>query len=580
MQVDNAIRDEKRSLQQVLQALTHHVTARDNLGPEGVAAGLVLTSMGPTKIPEWQPVGAVVSVGPHTHPTSDIIAGIFITQRLGSGAADATKWLRGDSSWSQIQWTDVFNKPTTLAGLQVKDEVIGLAGPMVQEPDEMEVMTIPGPAGRDGVIGRDGAMGPPGLEGDPLDEWPVMIPGASGAQGNPGAPGAPGASGGTTQLLLEESADDWHYLHGPSAPAAVAPVFPPFAWSQPVDEFDESILGTVPPGTLGGGGTPGRHAKWVGGGLLGNSLMFDVAGGWTVSDSHIQPGGMVSPNPADSFVFDADTLPNYGIHWFADSRSGFTSMSLAGYGGISMFTNGIERLWIGAGTVIRAFLTFDAGVNNTYDIGSGGNYFRNIFAATGFGFSGTNVLTLNAGNTQLNSATDLLLASGGFVYWTQRLSGLFEYNNAITGDGSIWDKMIASKAADQATFVNVQTNISGFSFAMSANTTWYVDITLGVTMGTAATGVKFYFTGPGTMTGEINYGGNVATVATWQSLYQAVLTVPGTFFVTGIITGQVTMRCIVRCGATPGTVQLVGITGGATTTCAVKKGSVMRWTRI
>jgi hypothetical protein len=128
-------------------------------------------------------------------------------------------------------------------------------------------------------------------------------------------------------------------------------------------------------------------------------------------------------------------------------------------------------------------------------------------------------------------------------------------------------------AADQATFVNAQTNIANMLFAIAASEIWVVDWVISVTMGTAATGVKFYFTFPVGCTGEIHYEGNVATLATWQSLYQAVLTVPGTFFVTGIVTGMVRLRTTIRNAGTAGTIQLVGITGGATTTCAVKKGS-------
>lgn len=126
--------------------------------------------------------------------------------------------------------------------------------------------------------------------------------------------------------------------------------------------------------------------------------------------------------------------------------------------------------------------------------------------------------------------------------------------------------------ADQATFVNAQTNITGMSFPIAINEKWVGEWVIPVTMGTAATGVKFYFTFPASCTGEITYEGNVATLATWQALYQAVLTVPGTFFVTGIITGVVRLRTTIRNAGTAGTIQLVGITGGATTTCAVKKG--------
>ncbi len=36
----------------------------------------------------------------HTHPASDIVSGTLATARLGSGTADATKYLRGDQTWA------------------------------------------------------------------------------------------------------------------------------------------------------------------------------------------------------------------------------------------------------------------------------------------------------------------------------------------------------------------------------------------------------------------------------------------------------------------------------------------------
>lgn len=391
-------------------------------------------------------------------------------------------------------------------------------------------------------------MGPPGVDGEPADDWPVLIPGPQGPQGIQGIPGV-GGGGGTSVTYL-------------------------------IPQFDEGCvddsLAFMGMGGVSGTGTINRLPKWGGGNLLVNSLISE-ANGWTITDSHIQPGGMISPNPADTFVFDADTLPNYGVHWFSDSRSGFTSMSLGGYGGISMFTNGVERLWIGAGTVIRAGLTIDAAANNTYDIGSGGNYFRNVFAATGFGFSGTNVLTQVAGNTRLNGP-ETELAYGGVLGWKMNSTGWLE-SFAIAGAGGLWAKDIVTIAADAASFANVQTN-TGLSFDTQINCTYDVDVVITTTM-VLATGVKFYFTGPPGMTGEIQYFGTMATLNTsFRTDYQAVLTVPATFYNTVAGTHQYLMRATIRIAGTSATVRVVGITGGATTTCVVKKGSSMRFRRV
>lgn len=134
-------------------------------------------------------------------------------------------------------------------------------------------------------------------------------------------------------------------------------------------------------------------------------------------------------------------------------------------------------------------------------------------------------------------------------------------------------------SADQATFANVQTAITGLSFPVTAAEEWDFHLVLSCTM-VLATGVKFYFTFPAGTIGDMHLGGNVATLPTWQTLYAAVLTVPGTFFITGAITGQYVINGRLLVGVNSGTVQLVGITGGATTTCAVKRGSVLRASRI
>jgi hypothetical protein len=94
---------------------------------------------------------AVPSTTP-TIPATDL-SGTVPTVRLGSGLADATTFLRGDSSWQ--------------------------------------------PAGA-GTPGATGAAGPPGWDGldglDGIDGLPGAV-GASGAAGTPGTPGTPGAPG-------------------------------------------------------------------------------------------------------------------------------------------------------------------------------------------------------------------------------------------------------------------------------------------------------------------------------------------------------------------------------------------------
>lgn len=257
------------------------------------------------------------------------------------------------------------------------------------------------------------------------------------------------------------------------------------------------------------------------------------------------------------------------------------------------------RLQRGAGTVAlvaRWTCNVDWTVNNTYDLGSGGNYPRFISCATGFTLNGSAALdfagaVLRLGNsatwTQMNFMVDNvarwhIITGGTFaavVDNTHDIGATFTTlrpKNVYLAGYCGQPNFRKITAADQATFVNAQTNITGLSFAIGVNETWTADVVISATTAVAATGVKFYFTFPVGCTGEIHYGGNIATIATWQTLYQAVLTVPGTFFLTGTgITGQYTMRATFRNGGTGGTIQVVGISGGATTTIAVKKGSLL-----
>jgi hypothetical protein len=129
--------------------------------------------------------------------------------------------------------------------------------------------------------------------------------------------------------------------------------------------------------------------------------------------------------------------------------------------------------------------------------------------------------------------------------------------------------------ADLASFANVQTPLSSLAFPVSPGEEWDIEACIACQM-TGVGGVKFYFTFPAGCTGEMMLIGNIASVLTMQSLYSGALTVPATFFNTGAFVGNYRMRSHLVVGPTGGNIQFVGITAGATTTCVVKKGSLLR----
>jgi hypothetical protein len=52
-------------------------------------------------------------LGSHTHDASAITSGVFSAARLASGTPTTSSFLRGDSVWAAVTWNDVSGKPTT-----------------------------------------------------------------------------------------------------------------------------------------------------------------------------------------------------------------------------------------------------------------------------------------------------------------------------------------------------------------------------------------------------------------------------------------------------------------------------------
>jgi len=97
-------------------AITSGVFSADRL-----ASGTPTTSSFLRGDSVWAPVtwddviGKPTTFAPsaHTHSASEVIAGVLATARLGSGTASASTFLRGDSAWAAVGWSDIASKPST-----------------------------------------------------------------------------------------------------------------------------------------------------------------------------------------------------------------------------------------------------------------------------------------------------------------------------------------------------------------------------------------------------------------------------------------------------------------------------------
>lgn len=125
MILDNVVRSERRSIEQIIRALTNNLTARDNLAPDGTL-GQVLMSNGPGRVPSFQDLPTPPDP---TEETGEIdasrIVGTIAEARLqgqyrGITSVDETAVTEHEAALS-IGWTQLTGTPTTIAGYGITD---------------------------------------------------------------------------------------------------------------------------------------------------------------------------------------------------------------------------------------------------------------------------------------------------------------------------------------------------------------------------------------------------------------------------------------------------------------------------
>lgn len=238
-------------------------------------------------------------------------------------------------------------------------------------------------------------------------------------------------------------------------------------------------------------------------------------------------------------------------------------------------TTGKLPKWLDSNTLTDSIITEAVGnitVGGTFTV-TGVSEFRDTFKVGATGEQGVISYSSDVGNGEAgmtirgNTAKAMGLGAGGSIRGWVDSTGVLTWLLPIISPGSVVN------AVNQAAFANVQTSITSLSFAIAAAGVWLIDAMLPLTM-VGTFGVKFYFTGPAGLTGEVSMiGTGTTTLTTVEHVYTAAITVPGTFLSRIAGATWVRVTAVIRAGGTAGTVQLVGITGAAGTTCVVKKGA-------
>lgn len=153
-------------------------------------------------------------------------------------------------------------------------------------------------------------------------------------------------------------------------------------------------------------------------------------------------------------------------------------------------------------------------------------------------------------------------------------------NGTITGTG-IADVNLASNFTNNS---NVQTAITGFSFAIGANEKWEVDLEL-VATGTTAAGAKYAVTGPSSPTSvRYSLSGETSGLGTFSSEQQtSFAATPAITFSGGsgtAYTGVTKGKLIVVNGANAGTIQFTAASTSNGTSVPILINSMMCARRI
>jgi hypothetical protein len=162
LRLDNVVRDERRSIEAIIRALTNNLLARDNFAPDG-EVGQVLMSNGPGSVPSFQDLPAPTATSEDDGEIeASRIVGTLAEARLqgsyrGITSVDVLAVTEHQAALS-IGWLQLTGVPTTIAGYGITDaytktEVDALLAAL--SLDDLDDVVITSPAVKD-VLRYDG----------------------------------------------------------------------------------------------------------------------------------------------------------------------------------------------------------------------------------------------------------------------------------------------------------------------------------------------------------------------------------------------------------------------------------------
>jgi hypothetical protein len=305
--------------------------------------------------------GTAVSLAGHTHAAGDITSGFINSARLGSGTADSTTYLRGDGTWATptVGGSYLPLSGGTLTGDLVRESAVDAAGLIFRRSGVNHWMV-----GYQPGSGTDGDWGVWRFNqstGAYIDR-PIIISNI----GNVAIANSLNVVGSLTQNGTAVSLSGHTHDYAASSHTHSYLSLAGGTVSGPTNivgavgitgtlTTNGAIYSTGTDATLWFNSRSNLNSNWAwysqdgfGATLYASGGYGDVAtftqGGTLILNGNVQAnGGRISFNN-ETFTFDGDTVPHYGLGWYADARNtGGSSLALAGYGGLTFITAGAER---------------------------------------------------------------------------------------------------------------------------------------------------------------------------------------------------------------------------------------------